>query len=164
MALFHFFLLLGNSPLYIHIHTYMCVSYIYVCVCVCVCVYHIFFIHSSVYGHLGCFQVLAIVNSAAINTGIHVSYWIRVFSGYIARTGIAGSYGNYIFSFLGTSILSSIVAVPISIPINSIRGFLFLHTSPAFLYTHIETSEREIKETTPFVMYQKNKMPKNKST
>ena len=36
--------------------------------------YHNFFIHSSVYGHLGCFHVLAIVNSAAINNGIHVSF------------------------------------------------------------------------------------------
>ena len=36
--------------------------------------YHIFFIHSSVDGHLGCFRVLAIVNSAGMNNGIHVSF------------------------------------------------------------------------------------------
>ena len=36
--------------------------------------YHICFIHSSVDGHLGCFHVLAIVNSAATNTGAHVFF------------------------------------------------------------------------------------------
>ena len=48
--------------------------------------YHYFFIHSSVYGHLGCFHVLAIVNSAAKNNGIHVSLSILVSSGYNLAT------------------------------------------------------------------------------
>ena len=62
--------------------------------------YHIFFIYSSVDGHLGCFHVLAIVNSAAMNIGVHVSFWIMVFFGYMPSSGIAGSYGSSIFSFL----------------------------------------------------------------
>ena len=61
---------------------------------------HHFFIHSSVDGHLGCFHVLAIVNSAAMNNGIHVSLSIVVSSGYMPRSGIAGSYGGFIPSFL----------------------------------------------------------------
>ena len=62
--------------------------------------YHVFFISSSAGGHLGCFHVLAIVNSAAVNTGVHVYIQTKVFSGYMPRSGIAGSYGNSIFSFL----------------------------------------------------------------
>ena len=62
--------------------------------------YYIFFIHSSVDGHLGYFRVVAIVNSAAMNIGVHVSIWIIVLSGYMPRSGIAGSYGGSIFSFL----------------------------------------------------------------
>ena len=61
--------------------------------------YHNFFIHSSVNGRLGCFHVLAIVNSGAMNNGIHVSFSILVSSGCMPRTGIAGSYGGFIPSF-----------------------------------------------------------------
>ena len=61
---------------------------------------HIFFIHSSVYGHLGGFHVLAIVNIAAMDIVVHDSFRIVVFSGYMPSSGIAGSYGSSIFSFL----------------------------------------------------------------
>ena len=61
---------------------------------------HIFFIHSSDDGHLGCFHVLAIVNRAAMNIVVHDSLWIMVFSGYMPSSGIAGSYGSSLFSFL----------------------------------------------------------------
>ena len=64
--------------------------------------HHIFFIHSSVDGHLVCFHDLAIVNSAAMYIGVHVSFLIMVFSGYMPSSGIAGSYGSSIFSFLRT--------------------------------------------------------------
>ena len=62
--------------------------------------YHNFFIHSSVNGHPGCFHVLATVNSGAMNNGIHVSFSILVSSGFMPRSGIAGSYGGFIPSFL----------------------------------------------------------------
>ena len=59
-----------------------------------------FFIHSSVNRRVGCFHVLAIVNSAAVNNGIHESFSVLVSSGYMPRNGIAGSYGSSISSFL----------------------------------------------------------------
>ena len=62
--------------------------------------YHNFFIHSFVDGHLGSFHVLAIVNTAAMNNGIHVSFSILVSSGYMPRNGIAGSQGGFTPSFL----------------------------------------------------------------
>ena len=59
-----------------------------------------FFTHSSVDGHLGYFYVLAIVNSAAMNNGMHVSFSILVSSEYMPRSGISGSYGGFIPSVL----------------------------------------------------------------
>ena len=91
--------------------------------------YHNFFIHPSVDGHLGCFHVLAIVNSAATNSGMHVSFSILVSSGYMPRSGIAVSYGGLIPSFFKEmTIPSSMVPIPIHIPPNSARVFPFLHT------------------------------------
>ena len=58
--------------------------------------YHIF-IHSSVSGHISCFHVMAIVNSAAMNIGVCVSFQIMIFSGYMPRIDMAGSYGNSSF-------------------------------------------------------------------
>ena len=69
--------------------------------------YHIFLISSSIDGHLGCLHVLAFVNSAAMNIGVHASFirvTVFVFSEYMPRSGIAGSYGNsFFFSFLRVS-------------------------------------------------------------
>ena len=62
--------------------------------------YHIFFIHSSVDRHLGCFHVLVIVNSAAMNIVVHVSSWIMIFLEYMPSSRFAWSYGSSIFSFI----------------------------------------------------------------
>ena len=62
--------------------------------------YHIFLIHSSVDGHLGNSNVLAIVSSAEMNRRMHVSFSVKVLSRYMPRSGIAGSYDSSIFSFL----------------------------------------------------------------
>ena len=57
---------------------------------------------STVNGHLVCYSsysVLAIVNSAAVNIEVHVSFSILVSSWYMPSSGIAGSYGDFIPSF-----------------------------------------------------------------
>ena len=82
MASFCSFSWLNNIPLYLYM-------------------YHILFIHSFASGHLGCFHVLAIVNSASVNIGVHVCFWhtVSAFSRYKPRI-YAGSYSSSIFSFL----------------------------------------------------------------
>ena len=57
---------------------------------------HIFFIHSSISWHLGCFHTSVIVNSAVVNTGVQVSFWYsdsKSFE-YIHKSRIAGSYDS----------------------------------------------------------------------
>ena len=52
--------------------------------------------HSSADGHLGCSHVLAAVNSAAVNTGVHVSLSVMVSSGSVPSSGTVGLYGSFI--------------------------------------------------------------------
>ena len=99
--------------------------------CVCVCIY------SSVEGHLGCFHILSIVNYAAMNIGVYVSFWISALGffcvcvcfggGYSPKSGIVGSLGIYISVFVESTILFSIMATPIYSPTNSAPGFPFPH-------------------------------------
>ena len=73
-----------------HSFLWLSITRLYVCT----------FIHSSVAKHLDYFCVLATVNSAAVNIGVRVSFWIIDLSTYMPRHRIAESYGNSIFSFL----------------------------------------------------------------
>ena len=81
---------------------------------------------------LGCFHVLAVVNGAATNIGVNVSFRIMIFSRYLPRSGVAGSYGNSVFKEI--SIQFSIVTVPSYMPTNNARGFPFLHTVSSMLF------------------------------
>ena len=68
------------------------------------CIYKLHFLYLFICWnrHLGCFHVLTIVNSAAMNIGVHLSCKIIVFSGCMPRSEIASSYGNSIFSFFSS--------------------------------------------------------------
>ena len=103
-----FFLWLSNIPWYI---------------------YHIFLSHSSVNGQVGCFHFLATVNSAAMNTGVHVTTSNFIFFPDIyPGVGLPNHMAPLFLVFWETYILFSIVAAPIYIPTSSVRGFPFLHT------------------------------------
>ena len=78
----------GHSSCVEQMSTTMYSVLLCVCVCVCVCAHHIFFIHSTVDGHLGYFHVLAVIKISARNTVEDVSSNLH-FPRYVPRSGIA---------------------------------------------------------------------------
>ena len=87
------------------------------------------FILSSVVGHFGGFHFLANVNNTAMNMGEQISLQDPAFSsfGYIPRSGILRSYGNYIFNVLGTFILFFTAAAQVYILINNAQRLQLLY-------------------------------------
>ena len=96
------------------------------CMCVYVCTTSSLFIHLSM--ETGWFHVLAIVNSAAMNTGVHVSFWSRVFSG-SPWVGLL----NHMVILLFVKRLFSIVATPSYTPASGLGGFPFSTPFPVLV-------------------------------
>ena len=92
-------LCVSNSR-FIHITTTDSILFFYSKQYSIVYMYNNYFIHSSVDGHLGCVHIVAIVNSAAVNFGVHVLFLIMIFSRYSPSSEIAGSYVSFTPSFL----------------------------------------------------------------
>ena len=91
--------------------------------------YHSFFTHSYDDGHLGCFHVLATVNSATMNTRVHMGlfqFWFP--QGICQEVGLLGHLVVLLPVFLAIFVPSSIMAISNYIPTNSAKVFPFLHS------------------------------------
>ena len=87
-----------------------------------VCIYHIFFIHSSVDGHLDCFHLLAVMNNAGMNIGVQVSIWVPTFNSFDIH--------------LRVELLDDMVIVFSTLWRTVTVAFPFFHSSCTILYPH----------------------------
>ena len=111
--------------------------------------YHSFLIHSSADGHLGCFHVLAMINSAAMNIGVHVSLSDLVSLVCMPRSGISGSYGS--------SISSSII-YPSTLPITA---HCFPESHHVYTSSRKPTSPNSVSLNKTNIQVVNNNQPKN---
>ena len=103
------------------------------------CVYHIFFIHSSVDGHLGSFHILAIINNVAVNIRADVSFQNRVLFCFFFSWKYTQEWDCWIIwyfhlVFWGISVLLFTAAAPVYTPTSNVQEFFPLHPHQHLLF------------------------------
>ena len=78
-------------------------------------------------GHIGCFHVLAVGNSASVKVGVHISFWIIICLDICPGVGLLERLLVLFLVFWGTTILFPIVAAPTYIPTSSVAGLALFH-------------------------------------